>query len=65
MLKNYAKEPIFKGKKQSFRIRKIFYRVKRQRIKREIEQPFFKPIIVFINDMDSFEEKRNEESKTK
>ena len=34
------------------------------KIKREIEELFFKPIIVSIDDMDRFEKKRNEESKT-
>ena len=54
---------IFKGKKQSFRIRKRFYRIKGQRIerqkrknKREIEELFHKQIIVSKNDMDKFEE---------
>ena len=34
------------------------------KIKREIEELFFKPIIVSIDDMDRFEKKRNEENKT-
>ena len=34
MLKKYAAEPIFKGKEKSFRIRKRFYRIERQRIKK-------------------------------
>ena len=32
--------------------------------KREIEGLFLKPIIVFLDDMDSFEIKKNEEYKT-
>ena len=34
------------------------------KIKREIQELFFKPIIVSIDDMDRFFKKRNEESKT-
>ena len=34
ILKQYVKEPIFTGKEYSFRIRKRFYRIERQRIKR-------------------------------
>ena len=33
--KQYVKKSIFKGKKYCFRIRKIFYRIKRQRIKKQ------------------------------
>ena len=32
---NYVKEPIFKGKKQSCRIRKRFYKIARYRIERQ------------------------------
>ena len=46
------------------RIWKRFYRIERQwtedrevKIKREIEELFFKPIIVPIDDMDKFEQK--------
>ena len=35
------------------------------RIKREIEELFFKPVIVSVDDMDRFEKKRNEKNKTK
>ena len=34
------------------------------KIKREIEELFFKRIIVFLDDMDKFEKKVNEEDKT-
>ena len=33
------------------------------KIKREMEELFFKPIIVSINDVDKFEEKDNKENK--
>ena len=33
------------------------------KIKREVEERFFKPIIVSIDDIDSFSKKRNEENK--
>ena len=33
------------------------------KIKREVEEWFFKPIIVSIDDIDSFSKKRNEENK--
>ena len=52
MLKQYAKEPIFKGKEESFRIRKRL----EVKMKWEIEELFFKPTIVSIYDMDKFEE---------
>ena len=35
MFKQYVKEPIFKGKEQSFRITKRFYRIERQRVIRQ------------------------------
>ena len=35
IFKQYAKERIFKGKEYSFKIRKRFYRIERQRIKRQ------------------------------
>ena len=64
------KNQFFKGKEQTFRITKRFYIIGRQRmrdregkIKREIEELFFKPIIVSINDVDKFEEKDNKENK--
>ena len=64
MLKQYAKEPISKGKKQFFGIRKWFYRIENKqlkvrevKIKTEIQEFFFKPIIVSADDMDKFEEK--------
>ena len=34
-LNKYKKEPIFKSKQQSFRIKKIFYGIERQRIERQ------------------------------
>ena len=34
------------------------------KIKREIEELYFKRIIVFLDDMDKFEKKVNEEDKT-
>ena len=34
------------------------------KIKREIEELFFKRIIVFLDDMDKFEKKVNKEDKT-
>ena len=38
MLKQYTKDPIFKDKEQPFRIRKIFYRIERQKLKdREVK----------------------------
>ena len=40
----------------SFRIRKIFYRIERQRIKRDIEKLFFKQVINSTDDMDKFEQ---------
>ena len=54
-LNNCKKKTIFKGKEQSFRMR-----IKRQRkkIKREMEELFFKPIIVSKDDMDRFEKKK-------
>ena len=62
--RNQLKEPIFKRKEQSFRIRKRFYRIGRQeikrdriKIKREIEELYFKPIIVSVDDVNKFEEK--------
>ena len=33
------------------------------KIKREMEELFFKPVIVSIDDMDKFEQRRNEENK--
>ena len=50
--------------KKTFKIKKWFFRLKRQRelkhreikIKREMKKLFFKPIIVFIDDMDKFEQ---------
>ena len=59
-----------KNQEQTFRITKRFYIIGRQRmrdtegkIKREMEELFFKPIIVSINDVDKFEEKDNKENK--
>ena len=64
------KNQFFKGKEQTFTITKRFYIIGRQRmrdregkIKREMEELFFKPIIVSINDVDKFEEKDNKENK--
>ena len=59
-----------KVKKQVYRVRKRFYRIKRQKskdkevkIKREIDELFFKPIIVSIDDMDKFEQNEMEKKR--
>ena len=59
---NIERKSVFQGKVQSFRIRKIFYRIKNKELKdrkrkREIEELFFKPIIVSVDNMDKFEQK--------
>ena len=58
------KKPIFNSKKYSFRIRKKLIELKDRelkdrevKIKREIEELFFKPIIVSTDKMDMFEQK--------
>ena len=55
---------IFKGKEQRFRITIFFSELKEGelkdievKIKREIEELFFKPIIVSVDDMNKFEQK--------
>ena len=50
---------IFKGKEQRFRITIFFSELKdiEVKIKREIEELFFKLIIVSVDDMNKFEEK--------
>ena len=65
--KQYAEKTIFKDKEQSFRIGKRFYKNQKEwkyrelKIKRKIEELFFKPISVFIDDMDKFEQKEKSE----
>ena len=54
ILKKYAKQPIFKGKKKDFTELKDI----EEKIKREIEELFYKPIIVSKDDMDKFEEQK-------
>ena len=61
-LNNMQKKTIFKGKEQS--LRKDFIELKKTELKdrefkfkREIEELFFKPIIVFTDDTDKFEQK--------
>ena len=58
------KKQFFKVKKESFRIKKIFHKLKDIELKnrevkhnREIEELFFKPIMVSIDDMGWFEKK--------
>ena len=67
MLKQYMAEQIFKGKEQSFRIRKNAFLELKDRelkdrevqIKRETDEIFFKPLIASIDDMDKFEQKKS------
>ena len=67
IFRKYGKQPIFKGKKQSFRIKKDFmeltdreYRDRKEKIKREIEELLHKLIIVSKDDKEKFEEQEME-----
>ena len=54
------KNQFLKVKNSLLELEKYFTELKDRevKIKREMKQLFFKPIIVSINDMDSFEEKK-------
>ena len=61
---NFIKEPIFKGKDSLLELEKDFIELtdielkdREVKIKKEIEEPFFKPIMVSIDDMDKFKQK--------
>ena len=63
-LKNLQKNQFLKVKNSLLEFEKDFIELKDRKlkdrevkIKREIEELFFKPIIVFIDDMDKFEQK--------
>ena len=63
-LKNLRKNQFLKVKNSLLEFEKDFIELKDRKlkdrevkIKREIEELFFKPIIVFIDDMDKFEQK--------
>ena len=63
-LKNLRKNQVLKVKNSLLEFEKDFIELKDRKlkdrevkIKREIEELFFKPIIVFIDDMDKFEQK--------
>ena len=69
-LNNMQNIQFLKVKKQVYRVRKRFYRIKRQKlkdievkIKMEIDELFFKPIIVSIDDMDKFEQNEMEKKR--
>ena len=70
-LKIMQKNQFLKVKNSVLELEKYFIELKdielkdrEIKIKREIEELFFKPIIVSIDDMDRFEKKRNEENRT-
>ena len=61
---NFIKEPIFKGKDSLLELEKDFIELedielkdREVKNKKEIEELFFKPIMVSIDDMDKFEQK--------
>ena len=59
-----AKNSILELEKDFIELKDTEFERCRSKIKREIKEFFFKPIIVTIDDIDSFENKRKEENKT-
>ena len=69
-LKNIWKNQFLKVKNNVLELEKDFIELKDRELKegeakieKEIEEPFFKPIILSLDDMDKFEKKRNKENK--
>ena len=57
IFKKNAKEPLFKGKKKFIELKDRELKDGEVKIEREIEELFFKRIIVFIDAMEKFEQK--------
>ena len=69
-LKNIWKNQFLKVKNNVLELEKDFIELKDRELKegeakieKEIEETFFKPIILSLDDMDKFEKKRNKENK--
>ena len=59
-----VKNSILELEKEFIELKDIELKDREVKIKREIEELFFKPIIVSLDDMDKFEQREKKENKT-